>query len=83
MRVFATAVGFYGGGRRRVGDEFEVDTSAFKLNAQGEPQLPGWMQPVEVKAEFMAKPKDRKKPIFSHQMQSAKVRKQQTGDDLA
>ncbi|CAB4199447.1 hypothetical protein UFOVP1326_47 [uncultured Caudovirales phage] len=83
MRVFATAPGFYDGGRRRVGDEFEVDPSTFKLDAQGQPQIPKWMRPAEEKAEFLAKPKDRKKPIFSHKMQSEKVRKNQTGEDLS
>jgi len=80
MRVFATAPGFYDGGRRRVGDEFEVDPATFKLDAQGKPQLPTWLRPVEEKAEFLAKPKDRKKPIFSHQMKSKKVQKHQDGD---
>lgn len=83
MRVFAAAQGFYDGGRRRIGDEFEVDVSTFKLNAQGEPQLPSWMRPAEEKADFLKKPKDRKKPIFSHQMQSKKVLQNMTGEDLS
>ncbi len=83
MQVFATAPGFYDGGRRRVGDEFEVDPDTFKLDAKGKPQLPTWMRPVEEKVEFLKKPAERKKPIFSHKMKSEKVRKQQAGEDLS
>lgn len=60
MKVIAKAVGFYGGARRRAGEEFEMypdgrvdrrdprqTCAPMKRNAQGDVVLPKWVVPAD------------------------------------
>jgi len=49
MRVIAKFEGFYGGSRRRVGAEFDMDESKLPKDKDGKPVLPKWV--VECSAE--------------------------------
>jgi len=46
MRVIALEMGFFGGSRRRAGEEFEYDTSKCKRNEEGDVILPKVLAPA-------------------------------------